>query len=743
MSKDVFANHRTNTVIIIVLITLFISVIYIPKTIWDYEAKLRDESRFRMNTMSLAERLHYQLVKSYTTDSEQLVRVVNSVRDSLLVAKNDSSYSYYGMHKIPLAGKSIPVNYSDEYLDLYRKLHLDLFKKLEPSHHTDPQSVYQILDTIKTRFDKGNFVGEQTLEIDSLPLSFIVSEKFDILYQNITTAMFNYLTTSYTKYPEFSNPLVHAVMDSIAKNPNLSGRTDFVGIYDGPVRIDFIIPSKFKENLGTTLEAYKKLFVMDAYDSATYGDTLYDMALAEFLTLSETLNYVPEKLNLIYTDTSNIKVKVPVDVKVQDMEAAISKRRNKLYTLLTGYSEPSAYIANYIINVAKDSLASPNAGMDSIHIDVDLTNAVFNINIHKNIAELFYKVNLEQAYYKTQVNLRDLDWEQAAMDVVESVASKLQRKSDFKNWQTVEAESDTFYVNIPDKFLRMYDNMNMALFEKLSGVPNNIHDFTYKVVSEAQRLASIDTLDWRGVQVIEFEPDTILVDVFPTFLSEYDTTFTIARDTVIQIGDSSFTGVWFRNKVGVIHELAYDSLKFLSATLNSRYKYNFHGTDSVESINIIEKSDTSRVEKVFYGMETYIMTFGEDSLLERLYRITDMYADYDSIQIDSLSVVSDEFISGSLEKDLFTAKDSFGGWQDTTIDKKYVKRQLYRHYNLVEEHSRCSVTNIPFRITVRNNVNLTIESPITAPIEKSRYLFFSQVDSSHGSIADGEESWLK
>ncbi len=743
MSKDVFANHRTNTVIIIVLLALFISVIYIPKTIWDYEAKLRDESRFRMNTISLAERLHYQLVKSYTTDSEQLVKVVNGVRDSLLAAKNDSNYSYYGMQKIALAGKSISVNYTDEYMDLYKKLHRDLFKKLTPSHHTDPQTVYQILDTIKTRFNQGNFVGEQTLEIDSIPLSFNVSDKYDILYQNIKTAMFNYLTTSYTKYPEFSNPLVDAVMDSIAKNPALSGRTDFAGIYDGPVKIDFIIPSKFKESLGTTLDAYKKLFVMDSYDSSTYGDTLYDMALSEFTIVLDTLGHVPDHLNLLYTDTSGIEVMIPVEVDVRDMETAISNRRNKLYTMLTGYSEPSVYISEHVIAAAIDSMDSPNAGMDSIHLDIDLTDAVFNINIHKNISELFHKVSLEQAYYKTAVNLRDLNWDQAAIDVVESVGMALQKKSNFNKWQIIAVESDTFYVNIPDHFLRLYDNMNIALFEKLTGVPNNIHDFVYRIVSEAQHLSNVDTLDWKGAQVINIAPDTLLVDVFPTYLAEYDTTFTIARDTVVQMDDSSFNGVWFRNTLAVIQKTSFDSLKFLIPVEKSRYKYDFNGTDSVLSFNIIEKSDTARVEKVFYGMETYIMVFGDDSLMENLYQIPDMFPGSETVEPYNLSVVSDEFIAGSIEKDLFMSKDSFGGWLDTVVVQKYMKKQLYSHYNFTEAHTRCSVTDIPFRITVRNNVNLTIESPIKVPIEKRRYLFFTQIDSSHGSIADGDESWSK
>ncbi len=743
MSKDFFANHRTNSIIIIVLIILFISVIYLPKTIWDYEATLRDDARFRMNAVSLAEKLHYQLAKEYTTDTEQLLLVVNSVKDSLLAAAMDTNYSYYGPQKIPMAAKSIPVNYSEEYKKLYNKLHLDLFKTLEPNHNMDANTINLVLDSIKTLFDAGNYVGDQNMEIDSIGLSFTVSDKFDILYQNIKTSMFNALTTSYTKYPTFSNPLVDAVMDSIAKNPNLSGRIEFGGIFDGDVRIDFIIPATFEENLEKTLEALKKQFVIDSYDSTTYGDTLYDMALAEFLVLNDTLETMPDFMKLMYLDTSGIEVEIPVEVKVGDMEAALAKRRNNLYKRLTGYSEPSPYIADQVIAVALDSLNSPTAGLDSIHLDIDLTNAVFNINIHKNISEYFNKVSLEQAYYKSAVNLSDLDWEKAAVEVVEFIGAKLIKKSDFLKWQVVEVESDTFNVNIYDNFLRKYDDMNIKLAETLTGKFINIHNQARDIVGIAEHLAGVDTLNWSGEQVIEFPADTLLIDVFPTYLSEYDTTFTIARDTVVQIEDSTFNGVWYRGKVGVTQEFSLDSLPFLKQLNNSAYRYDFNGTDSVLSMNILEKSDTAYVEKVFYGMDKFILVFAGDSLLENLFLIADMYSELDSIQIDSLSVVSDEFVAGDNEKDLFMHKDSFGGWIDTTTSKKYVKKQLFSHYQFEPKLTRCTVTDLPYRVTVRNNVNLGIESPITHPIETRRYLFFTQVDSTHGSLIDGEESWAK
>lgn len=743
MRKDVFENHQINAAVIIVLVALFISVIYLPKTIWDEEADLRDAARFRMNTVSLAEKLHYQLAKEYTTDTEQLYLVVNTVRDSLLAAAQDTNYSFYGDQRIALPPKTYSVNYSPEYEQLYSELHLELFKSLQPNHRMDPNLITQVLDSIKILFDAGDYVGEQSMEIDSVQLDFVVSDKYDILYQNIKTSMFNALTTSYTKYPSFSNPLVDAVMDSLGKNPDLSGRIDFSGMYAGSVRVDFIIPPTFEGNLEKTLEAYKKQFIFDSYDSATYGDTLYDMALAEFLVLNDTLESMPAYMELMYLDTSGTEIEIPVEVKVSDMEAAVDKRRNTLYKRLTGYSEPSPYIAEQVIAVAIDSMNSPTAGMDSIHLDIDLTEAVFTINVHKNIPEYFTKVSLEQAYYKSQFNLSDLDWEKASVDVVELIGATLIKKSDFLKWQIVEVEEDTFNVNIYDEFLRKYDDMNLKLAQSLTGEFINIHDHARQIVAMAEDSAAVDSLNWSGMQTLAFPADSILVEVFPTYLAEYDTTFTVARDTVVQIDDSTFNGVWNRGKLAVLQDFAVDSLPFVIPVDNANFRYDFNGTDSVLSINIIEKSDTAYVERVFYGMDQYVMVFAADSLMENLFLLADEYADYDSVQIDSLHVVSDEFVAGDNEKDLFMEKDSFGGWIDTTISKKYVKKQLFSKYLFTPEHTHCTVTELPFRITVRNNVNLGIESPIEEPIETSRFLFFTQVDSTHGSLIDGEESWAK
>jgi len=467
------------------------------------------------------------------------------------------------------------------------------------------------------------------------------------------------------------------------------------------------------------------------------------MALEAFLIANDTLEAMPAVMTLMYMDTSGIENEVPVDIKVSDMEAAIAKRRNTLYKRLTGYSEPSPFIAEHVIAVAIDSLDSPNVGLDSIHLDIDLTDATFNINVHNNISEYFNKVSLQQAYYQTMVNLSELDWEKAAVEVVELVGQKIIKKSDFLRWQIVGVESDTFNVNIYDDFLRKYDDMNLKLAEKLTGEYVNVHDYAQNLVAMAEDSASVDSLQWSGAKEIYFPADTLMIDVFPTYLAEYDTTFIIARDTVVQIDDSTFNGVWYRGKVGVDQNFSLDSLPFLIPMANSAYRYDFNGTDSVLALNVLEKSDTARVEKVFYGMDRYVMVFAGDSLMENLFRMTNEYAEFDSIQIDSLHVVSDEFVAGDNEKDLFMEKDSFGGWLDTTVSKKYVKKQLFSHYQFDPELTRCTVTDLPYRITVRNNVNLSIESPIEHAIETSRYLFFTQVDSTHGSLVDGEESWAK
>lgn len=744
MKKDFFNNHAANTVVIVFLILLFVSVIYVPKTIWDYEDELRDVARFRMETVAKAEKLHYQLTKSYTSNPDQLLLVVNGVRDSLLLAEMDSNYSYFGFQKIPLPGRSLPVNYNDEYRKLYEELHLNLFKQLNPNHHMDPEFVTLFIDSIKTLFDAGNYTGAQTMMIDSVDLSFTVSDKFDILYQNIKTSMFNALTSSYTKYPEFSNPLVDAVLDSISKNPELDGRTDFAGIYDGSVKIDFIIPMKFEENLEKTKFELKKHFIVDAYDSSTYGDTLYQAAVMEFMTQLDTTGTIPYMLSIMMEDTALGMVEVPIDVKVEEMEAALNKRRNTLYKMLTGYGEPSPFIAEQVIAVAIDSLDSPGVGLDSFYTHIDLTDAVFNINVHQNIASYFNRVSLEQAYYKSAVNRSDLDWNAAAIEVVEYVAEQLRGKEEYSKWQVVEAAADTFHVNVFDNFLRRYDDMNLKLYEKLTGEFTNRFDYAFDVIAMAETLAAIDTLNWSGAQVMEIPDDTLLVDVFPLYLQEYDTTFIIPRDTVVRIDDSTFTGVWYRGMMGVVSDVELDTLSFLSLVDNSQYIYDFHGTDSVKGLNVLEKSDTARVEAVYFGDEVYVMIFNDDSLMENIHRVADFFDEFDSLTvIDSLTIVSDEFVVGEQEKFIYTDKDSFYGWIDTTVFKKFVKKELYSRYLLQPDHVLCPVTELPYRITIRDDIHLSIESPITRPIETSRYLFFTQLDSSHGRIEDGEASWAE
>lgn len=739
MSNNILPNHNVNTAIIVVLLAIFISVIYFPKSIWDEEADLRDEARFRMHTVTLAEKLHYQLAKAYTSDMHQLVRVVNGVRDSLMAAELDTNYNYYGPQLVALPARDLNVDYSQDYAQSYMDEHLKLFKRLTPHHYMEPELIAHMLDSIRTRFDAGNFTGEQTMEIDSTVLSFTVSDKFDILFQNIKTTMFNALTGSYTKYPNFSVPLVDAVLDSITKNPELAGRVDFENVYDGSVRIDYLIPSNFSENMEKTKLQLKKQLVIDSYDSATYGDTLYTMAVDEFMAHLDTSDAILDELLLFYTDTSETIIDIPVQIKVEEMAAALAKRRNRLYTLLTGYAEPNQHIAEIVISKAMESLDS----YDSMYVDIDLTDVTFNININRNTSTYFNKVNLDQAYYKTFANLSDLAWDSAGVSVVETVAEKMRKSSDYNGWQVVEAPQDTFWVNIPDNFLRIYDDMNMRLAEGLTGEFTNVFDEAHDIVSLAQHLASVDSLNWSGKQLLQLPADTIEIDVFPTYLDEYRHTFVIPRDTVVQGDDSSFIIVYDREDVAVHQEFEIDSLPFLIPGDNSEYTYTFEGADSVKGINVIEKSDTARAELVFYNYDVFVMLYKEDSTMENLYQLTDMFTNYDSMQVDTLDVVSDEVIVGQQEKEIYAKRDSVWGFLDTTINKKYMKQELLGEYNFVKEHTLCPVTEKPYRVTIRSNVHQIVESPIVEPISKRRYLFFSQTDSSHGYIEDGEVSWDK
>jgi len=63
-------------------IMLLLLIVYIPKSIWIEEKADRDESRFRMRTISDAAEFYKELTGNYTTDGEKLFGLVEAAIDS-------------------------------------------------------------------------------------------------------------------------------------------------------------------------------------------------------------------------------------------------------------------------------------------------------------------------------------------------------------------------------------------------------------------------------------------------------------------------------------------------------------------------------------------------------------------------------------------------------------------------------------------------------------------------------------
>lgn len=766
MAKDFFSNHTTNTIIIAVLVILFILVIYIPKSIWDEEVELRDDSRFRMNAITQAERLFYILSRQYTEDLDLLHGMLHDVRDSVRAAANDTNMTYAGYQFYIKPAMDIGVDYSDEYIASYLSAHRELFAELTPNHHMSPEQVHALLDTVNTLYLQGDYIGEQQIELDTLTtVSFTVPDKFDIMYQNVKTLMFNALTGSFTPYPDFANPLVDAVLDTIAKDTELSGRTDFVGLYDKPIKIDFQIPFDYEKGKEKEYLKWMKQLSINEEDSIRFGDTLYGMALDTFMVV-DTAEFVPEyfEFNFSYIpepDTAGLDsaaldtmsfamepdtISIGVTVNVEGMEAAKVSYRNTMYKSLTGYNEPSAEIAERIIAIADDSLAANPAIYDSIHAELDVSETVFTVNVHRNIPDYYNKISRENAYFNLNVNLTELNWDSASVEVVEKVASLMEAAPDFREWQVVEVPSDTFYVNVQGIFLRHYDNMNIALYEQLTGEFNNVHTHVNRVIKLVEEYAAVDSLEFSGSQTVQLPADTFRIFVPEEYSMLYDSTFVTYRDTVIQVDDSTFTGVFTRKTIPVAAIEDWDTLSFIYQRGDGMYAYRFEDADSVRDINVREKADTSKAEKAYFNEFLYVVTFNEDSLAETVHRVIRDWEEPDSMiidVIDSMRVVSQAIVAGEQEKPFIAKKDSFGGWLDTTVAKRYDKIQLVDTYPYEKIFNQCTVTELPFRVTIRNNVNLTVESPITEEIKSRRYLFFAQVDSSHGRIVDGEPSWAR
>jgi hypothetical protein len=90
--------------IVLAFIFLIISI-YVPRAIWDEEEYFENQSRFHMENMYDVQNFYNSLIEEYNPDGLWVMKVVNSVRDSLT---GDSTY--LGEQPITLNGKSFTVN---------------------------------------------------------------------------------------------------------------------------------------------------------------------------------------------------------------------------------------------------------------------------------------------------------------------------------------------------------------------------------------------------------------------------------------------------------------------------------------------------------------------------------------------------------------------------------------------------------------------------------------------------------
>jgi len=99
--------------ILLGFIFLVISI-YVPRAIWDEEEYYANKSHFNIENIYNLESFYHQLTNSYTTDGLWAMKVVNSVRDSLI---GDSTY--LEEQRISLDGKdftvNVPVGFDVEY----------------------------------------------------------------------------------------------------------------------------------------------------------------------------------------------------------------------------------------------------------------------------------------------------------------------------------------------------------------------------------------------------------------------------------------------------------------------------------------------------------------------------------------------------------------------------------------------------------------------------------------------------
>ena len=89
-------------IIFAAIIMLF--MVYIPRSIWQEEVKIRDEARHRMLAISNAQEFYKELTGSYTMNGKHLFELVEAAMDSLIA---DSLFTDEQI--INLNGNSYPV----------------------------------------------------------------------------------------------------------------------------------------------------------------------------------------------------------------------------------------------------------------------------------------------------------------------------------------------------------------------------------------------------------------------------------------------------------------------------------------------------------------------------------------------------------------------------------------------------------------------------------------------------------
>lgn len=726
--------HTINTIVIIILGLMLVAVIWIPKNIWDDEARMRQLSQSRMVAVNTAEKAFYVLSESYTPDLDVLFDVVNGVYDSVRRAEADTNYTFVGEKSFIFPQAPVTVNVTPEYAALYAELHRQLFEKLEPNHYLPAESIGEFIEAIRSNFKNGNYTGTQSLKIGTDSLKFTVPERFDILYQNAKFRMFNVLTGSATKDEKFANPLVDAVLDTLRKNENLRGELTFHNLYN-TIQFEYTVDPEFAGLLEESKIKLRKFIKFSESDSITFGERIYAEAVETVLSGIE----IPIAIEVHVLDSLENDTALTANIDFEGMQKGINDRLNTLYKKLSGnYKEPNYKFAQLIIDIVADSIKQNPNFMGVKNTVLDLSDVAFTVNINPSIPLNQVKFNRD-IYVQLRPRLFDMDLDAAAASLVELVADTLRKRNDQVDWQVYQIPQDRLNVKIPAKFLRAYDNMNMELFQNLTGNFDNVNTRVNTVIRQVANQSAIDTIDFTGSQIIPLDTVNVNVTVKPDYIAFYDSIFVNKIDTVVEFSDSSFIGVWARGTANLAIITSPSELPFIDTNPQGLLVYHAGKADSVREYHLVELESEDRTEKAYLNDGSFVVQFKSDSSLTAVYQVDATGSDTTAL---TYTVVSSKFIVGIQEKQFIMEKDSFATWVDTTVAQKFKKTEKNYPYKLTDEMKYDSVTGQPFRVTVRNQVNLRIEAPYeNKTIKTRRYLVFTQKDTTAGRIIDGELSW--